>query len=116
MIREASVAESKHTRDRKARERTARWREKRAAARMPEACQIDRAILAAFAYSLETGSLTLDEHSLGTMAELAVGLLSRHHDPIQSRRALALRLRKLSKSREIPNMLRSQTGEESVTA
>lgn len=110
------MAEPTQTRNRKARERTTRWREKRVAARIPEARQVDRAVLVAFAYSLEKGPLTLDERSLGEIADLAVGLLARHHDRTESKRALARRMRKLSTSGEIPHMLIREADGNTVTA
>lgn len=110
------MAEPTQTRNRKARERTARWREKRTAARIPEAGQVDRAILVALAYALQKGPLTLDDRALGEIADLAIGLLARHHDRTESKRALAHRMRRLSKSGEIPHMLMRKADVKSVTA
>ncbi|MEF2554084.1 hypothetical protein VQ042_22565 [Aurantimonas sp. A2-1-M11] len=77
---------------------------------------MDRAILVALAFALQKGPLTLDDRALGEIADLAVGLLARHHDRAESKRALARRIRKLSRSGEIPHMLMREADVTSVTA
>lgn len=109
------MAEAAQTRARKQRERTAKWRAAREARRVPEARQIDRAVLVAFAHYMQKGPMTIDHQVIGELTDLAVNLLARRHDRKESRKALLVRMRKLATSREIPNMLTRAENGQAVT-
>ena len=97
------MAEAAQTRARKQRERTAKWRADREARRVPEARQVDRAILLAFMHVVIRGR-PIGEDELWEIRTIAVDLLARRHDRAASKEAIRSRLEALGKSREIRTM------------
>ena len=97
------MAEAAQTRARKQRERTAKWRADREARRVPEARQVDRAMLLAFMHVGIRGR-PIGEDELKEIRKIAVDLLARRHDKAASKDAIRSRLEALGKSREIRTM------------
>jgi len=98
----SSADESKEA-ARTQRERTAKWRASREARRVPEARQVDRAVLLAFIHVGMRGR-PIGDDELTEIRKIALDVLARRHDKAASSKAIRSRLGALSKSREIDIM------------
>lgn len=97
-------------RNEKAQARTKRWREARTERRVPEARQVDRAILLALTYWTRAHGPVIDFEK-GDMTEIlryAIKVLARRNDEEESLLAVQDRMSSLVQSREIDDILRRE--------
>ena len=98
------MAESIIVSRKKARDRTARWRNRTAG--VPEARQIDRALVVALVRMIIIEKVVVDRQSMLRLLHLAVGVLARQFDRQVATLALAERISKLKAADEIGLIMR----------